>query len=256
MDRMKLKPIKVLAKGTLDDYDKKELVLRVQALQNDAKNNEDFMKEQIGNYELTIKELNSKIREENNRVLQLEKSVSIFTTDDYKVRQVLKLYAQGKSIGTCFTILTEMKRIDISFETIKNLITALDSKELDVEYIKFYEDEIKAFSSDMVSYEERNRIQKLRKLDEFGVIIEQYMAKLRDEGFDNVELEKTTQILSLMKAYTSIVESSSKIMKGLGANTLELKQDVEQVNTERFEDKAIDAFLNFDDANISVEEVN
>ena len=59
-----------------------------------------------------------------------------------------------------------------------------------------------------------------------------------------------------MKAYTSIVESSSKIMKGLGANTLELKQDVEQVNTERFEDKAIDAFLNFDDANISVEEVN
>jgi len=256
MDRMKLKPIKVLAKGTLDDYDKKELVLRVQALQNDAKNNEDFIKEQIGNYEVTIKELNSKIREENNRVLQLEKSVSIFTTDDYKVRQVLKLYAQGKSIGTCFTILTEMKRIDISFETIKNLITALESKELDIEYIKYYEDEIKAFSSDMVSYEERNRIQKLRKLDEFGVIIEQYMANLRDEGFDDSEFEKTDKILSLMKAYTSIVESSSKIMKGLGANTLEIKQDVEQVNTERFEDKAIDAFLNFDDANISVEEVN
>ena len=48
------------------------------------------------------------------------------------------------------------------------------------------------------------------------------MAKLRDEGFDDSELEKTTQILSLMKAYTSIVESSSKIMKGVGNSSLGL----------------------------------
>ena len=45
-DRLKLKPIKVLAKGTLDDYDKKVLVAKVQELQSDAKNNEDFIKQQ------------------------------------------------------------------------------------------------------------------------------------------------------------------------------------------------------------------
>ena len=59
-DRLKLKPIKVLAKGTLDDYDKKVLVAKVQELQSDAKNNEDFVKQQIAEYEKLIKDLNLK----------------------------------------------------------------------------------------------------------------------------------------------------------------------------------------------------
>jgi hypothetical protein len=211
-----------LAKGTLDSYNNKELIIRYQLLNKEFNDYEEDVKKQIASYEESSKSKDIKIRELESRLAQLEKSVSILTTEDHKVKQVLKLYAQGKSVGTCHSILTEMKRVDIDFETIKNLIISLEARELEIEYLEYYENEVQAFANDMINYEEKNRIQKLRKLDEFGVIIEQYMAKLRDEGFDEKELEKTTQILSLMKAYTSIVESSSKIMKGVGSGSLGL----------------------------------
>ena len=84
MDKMKLKPIKVLTKGTLDDYDKKELVLRLQALQNDSKSNEEFIKEQVLSYEKIISDLEIKNKELLVRNEQLQKSMSLFTTDDFK----------------------------------------------------------------------------------------------------------------------------------------------------------------------------
>lgn len=211
-----------LAKGTLDSYNNKELIIRYQLLNKEFNDYEEDVKKQIKGYEELNKSKDIKIKELESRLNQLEKSVSILTTEEHKIKQVLKLYAQGKSVGTCYSILTEMKRVDIDFETIKNLIISLEARELEIEYLEYYENEVQAFANDMVNYEEKNRIQKLRKLDEFGVIIEQYMAKLRDEGFDESELEKTTQILSLMKAYTSIVESSSKIMKGVGNSSLGL----------------------------------
>lgn len=211
-----------LAKGTLDSYNNKELIIRYQLLNKEFNDYEEDVKKQIKGYEESSKSKDIKIKELESRLNQLEKSVSILTTEEHKIKQVLKLYAQGKSVGTCYSILTEMKRVDIDFETIKNLIISLEARELEIEYLEYYENEVQAFANDMVNYEEKNRIQKLRKLDEFGVIIEQYMAKLRDDGFDDSELEKTTQILSLMKAYTSIVESSSKIMKGVGSNSLGL----------------------------------
>ena len=211
-----------VAKGTLDYLDKKELVATYLLLNKEFNDYEEDVKRQIKGYEESSKSKDIKIKELESRLNQLEKSVSILTTEEHKIKQVLKLYAQGKSVGTCYSILTEMKRVDIDFETIKNLIISLEARELEIEYLEYYENEVQAFANDMVNYEEKNRIQKLRKLDEFGVIIEQYMAKLRDEGFDDSELEKTTQILSLMKAYTSIVESSSKIMKGVGNSSLGL----------------------------------
>ena len=66
-DRLKLKPIKVLAKGTLDDYDKKVLVAKVQELQSDAKNNEDFIKQQIAEYEKN----NGGKRPSDNEIVQM-----------------------------------------------------------------------------------------------------------------------------------------------------------------------------------------
>jgi len=248
-----------LAKGTLDSYNNKELIIRYQLLNKEFNDYEEDVKKQIASYEESSKSKDIKIKELESRLNQLEKSVSILTTEEHKIKQVLKLYAQGKSVGTCYSILTEMKRIDIDFETIKNLIISLEARELEIEYLEYYENEVQAFANDMVNYEEKNRIQKLRKLDEFGVIIEQYMAKLRDEGFDESELEKTTQILSLMKAYTSIVESSSKIMKGLGANSTEVIPDgLTNHDTERFNQKYINTILALedDDSEISYEEVN
>lgn len=210
---------KKLAPSTLDKFGKDYIYNMYEKLGDEYDKYERDTKEVIRGYEVELnKEKSERIRLEA-RIAQMEKSLSVLTTDDYKIYQILKLYAQGKSIGSCHSILTEMKRVDIDFETIKNLIISLESKELDQKYVEYYVNEVKLYTEDMSSYEERNRIQKLRKLDEFGVIIEQYMSKLRDEGFDEKELEKTTQILSLMKAYTSIVESSSKIMKGVGANS-------------------------------------
>jgi hypothetical protein len=250
---------KILQPSASKTFGATELVKRINLLVLDYNKYEDSVKEQIKGYEETVKSKEIKIKELESRLNQLEKSVSILTTEDHKVKQVLKLYAQGKSVGTCYSILTEMKRVDIDFETIKNLIISLEARELENEYLEYYESEVQSFANDMVNYEEKNRIQKLRKLDEFGVIIEQYMAKLRDEGFDESELEKTTQILSLMKAYTSIVESSSKIMKGLGANSTEIIPDgLTNHDTERFNQKYINTMLALEDdeAEISYEEVN
>jgi hypothetical protein len=228
-----------------------EMLKRYNLLVLDYNKYKDDIKEQIKGYEETVRGKETKIRELESRLTQLEKSVSLLTTDDHKIYQVLKLYAQGKSVGSCHSILTEMKRVDIDFETIKNLIISLESKELDSKYVEYYENEVRIYTNDMANYEERNRIQKLRKLDEFGIIIEQYMAKLRDEGFDEKELEKTTQILSLMKAYTSIVESSSKIMKDVGGSSIEDNS----VNTaksikEQLENKSQAIVVGFDPSNI------
>jgi hypothetical protein len=89
-----------LAKGTLDSYNNKELIIRYQLLNKEFNDYEEDVKKQIASYEESSKSKDIKIKELESRLFQLEKSVSILTTEDHKVKQVLKLYAQGKSVGT------------------------------------------------------------------------------------------------------------------------------------------------------------
>lgn len=238
MDKMKLKPIKVLTKGTLDDYDKKELVLRLQALQNDSKSNEEFIKEQVLSYEKIISDLELKNKELLVRNEQLQKSMSLFTTDDFKKRMILRLYSQGRSIGNVHKFITENKQIDVEFEEVKYVIGALENGDLESEYQEYYLQEVKNSVKELPFSEELFRIQSLRTLDGFKITIEEYMARLKDYSFDEDESSKVQQILSLMDRYSKVVESSSKIMKGLNSNTVEVNvNDVKEMK-EKLNEKA------------------
>ena len=245
-----------LAKGTLDSYNNKELIIRYQLLNKEFNDYEEDVKRQIKGYEEGIRTRDIKNKELENRVVQLEKSVAIFTTDEYKIKQVLKLYSQGKSIGTVYSYMVEQKQIDIEFEKVKSIINALDSGELDENYIEYYNEMLKVSSKELPFQEESYRIQKLRKMDEFCVLIEESMAELKQKGLDAVDIDKQNHFMMLLDKYIKVVEGSSKIMKGLNSSSVDVKVENNIADTERFEQKAVDTLLNFSGAEVTYSEVN
>lgn len=115
---------------------------------------------------------------------------------------------------------------------------------------------LKVSSKELPFQEESYRIQKLRKMDEFCVLIEESMAELKQKGLDSVDIDKQNHFMMLLDKYIKVVEGSSKIMKGLNSSSVDVKVENNIADTERFEQKAVDTLLNFSGAEVTYSEVN
>ena len=243
---------KLPADSSLNNENKEVLIGAIKALMKQHKDKVEEFKETINKYEELLKEKDRERQLVELKCDSMQKSVNVLTTEDFKIKQIISLYAQGNSVGRCYNELVDRKRIDIEFEKVRDIVSALESKELEFEYLDFYEEEIKKFSNEMANYEEKKRIQMLRKYDEFQIVIEEYMTKLKEFGFDEEEMQKTQQILGLMKAYVGIVDSSSKIMKGLNGNgeVVEVKENKAQNVSSLLEQQTNNILVNFDPSSI------
>ena len=254
-DRLKLKPIKVLAKGTLDDYDKKVLVAKVQELQSDAKNNEDFVKQQIAEYEKLIKDLNLKVKVEVDRNEQLQRNLTLFVTDEYTKKQILRLYAMGNSTTYIHKILNGVKQMDVTFETISDIVTNLKNKDLEQDDLDYYAEESKKFLEQSASFEEEYRLNQIRQILENQETINEWVNKIKNEGMDEDKASQVGQLVALMKLQGENAKSLSTMMKGTNGSNFGNLEPTQTKDTERFEKQAVNALLNFSDATITYEEV-
>ena len=254
-DRLKLKPIKVLAKGTLDDYDKKVLVAKVQELQSDAKNNEDFVKQQIAEYEKLIKELNLKVKVEVDRNEQLQRNLTLFVTDEYTKKQILRLYAMGNSTTYIHKILNGVKQMDVTFETISDIVTNLKNKDLEQDDLDYYAEESKKFLEQSANFEEEYRLNQIRQILENQETINEWVNKIKNEGMDEDKASQVGQLVALMKLQGENAKSLSTMMKGTNGSNFGNLVENKQLDTERFENKTVNALLNFSNAEITYEEV-
>ena len=254
-DRLKLKPIKVLAKGTLDDYDKKVLVAKVQELQSDAKNNEDFIKQQIAEYEKLIKDLNLKVKVEVDRNEQLQRNLTLFVTDEYTKKQILRLYAMGNSTTYIHKILNGVKQMDVTFETISDIVTNLKNKDLEQDDLDYYAEESKKFLEQSANFEEEYRLNQIRQILENQETINEWVNKIKNEGMDEDKASQVGQLVALMKLQGENAKSLSTMMKGTNGSNFGNLVENKQLDTERFENKTVNALLNFSNAEITYEEV-
>lgn len=255
-DKLKLKPIRVLAKSTLEDYDKRNvLITKVQELQECAKNNEDFIREQIADYEKLIKELNLKIKIEVDRNEQLQRSLTLFVTDEYTKKQVLRLYAMGNSTTLIYNTLNGLKQIDVTFETISNIITNLKNKDLEQDDLDFYAEESKKFLENSSSFEEEYRLNQIRQILENQEKINGWVNKIENEGLDEDKTSQVRELIALMKLQGENAKSLSTMMKGTNGSNFGNIEPAQAKDTERFEKQAVNALLNFSEAVITYEEV-
>jgi len=252
MDKMKLKPIKVLTKGTLDDYDKKELVLRLQALQNDSKSNEEFIKEQIAEYESEIKELKLRLREEQLTVEKLQTRLTFFVTDESIKKEILRLYAKGNSSIQIHKVLNETKKISVEYEVINDIIINLRNKDLSLEDLEFYSKEVKFNLENSGNEEEELRISQIRQLNESQNAIDTIIASIQRDGIPSDFAETTEIFIKLMREKRANADSMAKLLKGssgslLGSENINTAKDIRN----QLENHSKSIVENFDPSNLT-----
>ena len=215
IDKLKLKPIKTLSKSTLENnYDKADLVTKCQLLQDEAKNNEEFIKQQIAEYEKLIKDLNLKVKVEVDRNEQLQRNLTLFVTDEYTKKQILRLYAMGNSTTYIHKILNGVKQMDVTFETISDIVTNLKNKDLEQDDLDYYAEESKKFLEQSASFEEEYRLNQIRQILENQETINEWVNKIKNEGMDDEKSSQVGQLVALMKLQGENAKSLSTMMKG------------------------------------------
>ena len=94
-------------------------------------------------YEKLIKDLNLKVKVEVDRNEQLQRNLTLFVTDEYTKKQILRLYAMGNSTTYIHKILNGVKQMDVTFETISDIVTNLKNKDLEQDDLDYYAEESK-----------------------------------------------------------------------------------------------------------------
>ena len=143
-----------VAKGTLDYLDKKELVATYLLLNKEFNDYEEDVKKQIKGYEEELRKVKMKLKEETDRVEQLQRSLTLFVTDENVKREILRLYAKGNSTINIHKVLNETKKISVEYEVINDIITNLKNRDLPIEDLDFYAKEVKFHLEDNSNQEE------------------------------------------------------------------------------------------------------
>ena len=203
-----------VAKGTLDYLDKKELVATYLLLNKEFNDYEEDVKKQIGTYESELKSLKLKIKEESDRVEQLQRSLTLFVTDEYTKKQILRLYAMGNSTTLIYNTLNKVKQIDVTFETISDIITNLKNKDLEQCDLDYYTEESKRFLENSPNFEEEYRLNQIRQILENQEKINGWVNKIENEGLDEEKSNQIRDLVSLMKLQGENAKSLSAMMKG------------------------------------------
>lgn len=214
-----------VAKGTLDYLDKKELVATYLLLNKEFNDYEEDVKKQIGTYESELKSLKLKVKEESDRVEQLQRSLTLFVTDENVKREILRLYAKGNSTINIHKVLNETKKISVEYEVINDIITNLKNRDLPIEDLDFYAKEVKFHLENNSNQEEELRISQIRQLEENQNSINDIIAEVKKNGIPENFAETTNVFIQLMKEKRANADSMAKLLKG-SSDSIMTGQDI------------------------------
>lgn len=168
----------------------------------------------------SIRMKDSRIRELEERVEQLQSSLTIFITPEMNRREVLRLYAMGNSPMNVFKILTETKKIDIEYEVITDIIKNLKNRDLSAEDLEFYAKESKVFLENAPKYEEEYRLSEIRRILENQDTLDKFIYKITSEEPDEDKIKIMEATIKIMKEQRENASSLSKIMSGTNGSGL------------------------------------
>lgn len=214
-----------LAKGTLDSYNNKELIIRYQLLNKEFNDYEEDVKRQIKGYEEELRKVKMKLKEETDRVEQLQRSLTLFVTDENVKREILRLYAKGNSTINIHKVLNETKKISVEYEVINDIITNLKNRDLPIEDLDFYAKEVKFHLENNSNQEEELRISQIRQLEENQNSINDIIAEVKKNGIPENFAETTNVFIQLMKEKRANADSMAKLLKG-SSDSIMTGQDI------------------------------
>lgn len=167
-------------------------------------------------YKQLVKEKDEEILSLNKQMKQLKRTNDMLATDDEKIKIILRLYAQGNSIGSVHSLLNENMRIDSSYEEVMNIVSQLNNKMLEGHLIEYYANELKIFKEGYEFDDEAVRINTIRQLDtslEFWYIAFAKLSKhISDE---NLEVDNIAEMKIIQSQINDITEKKTKLLKGL-----------------------------------------
>lgn len=218
------------------------------ALYRVAKGINDKLEASVKSYEASTKQLQIKLAQAESRVEQLQNSLTIFVTDEYTKKQILRLYAKGNSSLQVYKILTEVKNQDVDFKTVSDIITNLKNGDLETEYLEYYKEESEKFLSSVSGYEEEYRLGQIRQIMENNEVINSLIADIKKEKMiDDDKMRNIAQLLSLMKAQGDNVKVLSGIMKNSNASNFgNESENTSQKVADKTQEENLGILKNFD----------
>ena len=115
--------------------------------------------------------------------------------------------------------------MDVTFETISDIVTNLKNKDLEQDDLDYYAEESKKFLEQSANFEEEYRLNQIRQILENQETINEWVNKIKNEGMDEDKASQVGQLVALMKLQGENAKSLSTMMKGTNGsnfgNTLE-----------------------------------
>ena len=241
--------------GTIKSWDSKELMRRYLMVGKAFDKFESEAREFTDELVKDNARMSRELKEAENKLLKLESSLTFYITDEETKRVILKLYAMGNGISTIHRTMTETKHMDVTVETVRDIITNLNNRDLPAEDIEYFNKEVEIFNNDMVFNEEKMRVDMIRRITENQARIDEIIAEISSKGLDDEEIAKIGQLMALFKLSGENVKNLSTVMKGVGGNSDVAVIESIHKDTDKFEKQAIDAFLSFDDAEVKTIEM-
>lgn len=212
----------------------------------------------LKSYEDSIRMKDSKIRELEERVEQLQSSLTLYLTDDDLLKEIIKMYSKGNSALVIHKNLTEFKKVNIEYEVITDTLFKLDNEDLPIHLMDYYNECIKTLLANPVSEVEKIKIEELRRLkshqEKSDAILNDINKRLAT--CSNEEVKELTELtMKVMESQRRTSESMSKWDKNGNGNNSNQVSEVIHKDTDKFEKQAVQAFLNFDGAEVEIKEV-
>lgn len=238
MSNLKKKP-RSISTSNMTVAQLKELINK---LKMDMTEQEDIYKEELVLKDAEILRLN-KLNE------QLQNTNQILATDEIKTKSILRLYAQGKSIGRIFDILTNTEGIDVTFELINNIVNKYESRSLDVELRDFCLKEKEIFAKENSFNDEEDRIRTIREMDSMMNTVSEVFSRI-SQGMKNSDssesdIENLKEMFNAIKSFTDLATTKSKFTKGILNSSTNININTEDVGV--YSNDKTDQFLQFDD---------
>ena len=186
-------------------------------------------------YEDSIRMKDSRIRELEERVEQLQSSLTLYLTDDDLLKEIIKMYSKGNSALVIHKNLTEFKKVNIEYEVITDTLFKLDNEDLPIHLMDYYNECIKTLLANPVSEVEKIKIEELRRLkshqEKSDAILNDINKRLAT--CSNEEVKELTELtMKVMESQRRTSESMSKWDKSgsgtgnFGVNTENTSKEV------------------------------
>ena len=165
------------------------------------------------------------------------------------------MYAWGNSISQIHKEMNETKRMDVTLETVRDVVTNLKNKELDSDDLEYYNNEVSFAVKELPFKEEEYRIQMIREAIEYKNMLGELMVEIRQGELSDERNVQIGQFMAVLKSFNDTVKSTGTLMKGLNGNSDTSNPMNEARNIkEGLEDKSRGLLKDFDPSGLMVVE--